>query len=72
MLLRGVVPRDEVQVVVDGGVAERRRVADDGVEVAFGRGDEVDVVEEDRAGEGVPALVAILHEGTGEDCPSGA
>lgn len=44
MLLRGIVPGDEVKVVVDGGVFELRGIADDGVEVAFGGGEEVRVV----------------------------
>lgn len=44
VLFRGIVPCDEVEVVVDGCVAEFFRVADDSVEVALGGGDEVGVV----------------------------
>ena len=62
VLFRGIVPRDEVEVAVDGGVPELVGVANDGVEVAFGWRDEVCVVHEDGSGEVVPTPDAEVDE----------
>jgi hypothetical protein len=48
VLLGRGVPADEVQVVVDRGVAEPARVAGHRLEVELGRGDDVGVVQQQR------------------------
>lgn len=64
MLLRGRVPGDVVEVVVDRGVSVILGVAYESLEVSFGRGDEVCVVEEKCSWEIVPTHYAVLCEGS--------
>lgn len=71
MLLRWIVPGDEVEVVVDGGVLELIRVADDGVEVAFRRGEEVGIVHQDDPRKVIPTPQAVLDEGLRKHHPCG-
>lgn len=54
MLFWGIVPRDEVEVVVDRGVAKLVGIANDSVEIAFGRREEVGIIHENHSWEIVP------------------
>lgn len=72
MLLRGVVPGDVVEVMVRSGVLEIIRVAYDCLEVAFWRGDEVGVVQEQGPREVVPPNYAVLCKGPGKYRPGRA
>jgi hypothetical protein len=71
VLHRRGVPGDEVQVAVDGGVAEPVGVAGNRVEVALWGRDEVGVVHEHGAGEVVPPHDQVLHERTRQNRPRG-
>ncbi|KAG0447794.1 hypothetical protein HPP92_028158 [Vanilla planifolia] len=59
-----------MEVVSDGRVKEFIGVADDGVEVSLGRGDEVDIVHQKSSREVFPTPYAILKKGTRKHHPS--
>ena len=50
MLLRRIVPGNEMQVTVHSGVLKFMSVTNNGVEIAFRGGDEISIVHEDRSG----------------------
>lgn len=52
-----------------GGVSEYIRIADDRVEVAFGRRDEVDIVHQDGSRKVFPSLYTILKEAPSQHHP---
>lgn len=64
MLLRRGVPGNVMEIVVDCGVSVIVGVAYEGLEVSFGRGDEVCVIEEECSWEIVPAYDGVLCEGS--------
>lgn len=69
MLFWGSVPGNVVEVVADGSGFEVVGIADDGVEVALGGGDEVDIVHENCSREVLPSPYAVFEEGTSEHNP---
>lgn len=64
MLLRGRIPGDVVEIVVDSGVSVVMRVTYESLEVSFWRGNEVCVVEEKCSWEVVPAHYTVLCKGS--------
>lgn len=70
MLLWRVVPSNVVQVMANRSAPKLVRVADDGVEITFWRGDEVNIVHKECPWEIVPSPYAVLEEGFCEHYPS--
>lgn len=65
-----VVPSDVVQIMANCSAPKISRVADDSLEIAFWRGDEVDIVHQEVSWEIVPTPYAVLEEGFCEHYPS--
>lgn len=69
VLLRGIIPFNVVQVVVHSRVLVVFVVADNGVKVALGGGQDIRVVHQKSAGETVPTPDAELEEWPRENDP---